>query len=92
VRVHLRIEGRVQGVGFRYATRDQALRLGLGGWVRNRGAREVEVAAEGEQSAIEALVAWCRRGPPGAYVRDVSATWDQPTEGLVDFTIRETVD
>lgn len=64
----IRIAGRVQGVGFRYQTCDEARRLGLRGWVRNRRDGSVEVLVAGEASACEALIAWARRGPPGARV------------------------
>ena len=59
-----RISGRVQGVGFRYACRNEALRLGLSGWVRNTREGAVEVQAEGRKDRLEALLAWIHRGPP----------------------------
>ena len=71
------VKGRVQGVGFRYALRDQAERLGLAGWVRNRADGSVEALVHGEARAIERLIAWTRRGPPGAHVTAVD---DEPTE------------
>jgi len=68
VRVRLIIKGRVQGVWFRDSTRRQAVMFGVTGWVRNRPEGTVEVLAEGEENAVEKLVAWCRRGPSGARV------------------------
>lgn len=64
----LLITGRVQGVGFRYALQDEAEKLGLAGWVRNRSDGSVEALAQGSPQALEALAAWARRGPPGARV------------------------
>ena len=61
--VHVRIEGRVQGVGYRYWTQTTALRLGLGGWVRNRRDASVEAVFSGEASAVEDMLARCRSGP-----------------------------
>jgi acylphosphatase len=90
VRAHVRIVGRVQGVGFRYATEAEARALGLGGWVRNLDSGAVEAVFEGPRSLVEQLVAWCREGPPGAYVRDLRVTWDEPPEGLTDFATRPT--
>ncbi|HTN53355.1 MAG TPA: acylphosphatase [Anaeromyxobacter sp.] len=75
VRVQLLVAGRVQGVGFRFATVDEGRRLGLRGWVRNLGDGRVEAEAEGERAAVEALIAFCRRGPPAARVDGVEVRW-----------------
>jgi acylphosphatase len=72
--VHLRIVGRVQGVGFRYALQHEAERLGITGWVRNRADGSVEALAQGPQEALDALEAWARRGPPAARVSEVTPT------------------
>ena len=64
----IRVRGRVQGVGFRYSLRDEARRLRLSGWVRNRADGSVEALLQGEPADVESLVAWARRGPPGARV------------------------
>lgn len=70
---HLRITGRVQGVGYRYALRDEAERGGLTGWVRNRFDGSVEALVQGPAEAVAVLEAWARRGPPGARVAKVEA-------------------
>jgi acylphosphatase len=62
------VEGRVQGVAFRYSCCAEARRLGLSGWVRNTPEGGVEVWAEGSREKLESLLAWLRRGPPGARV------------------------
>jgi acylphosphatase len=69
--MRLRISGRVQGVGFRYALQSEAQRLGLAGWVRNRSDGTVETLAQGAPQALEALATWARRGPPAARVTSV---------------------
>jgi acylphosphatase len=86
----LRIAGRVQGVGFRYAMQDEAARLGVRGWVRNRSDGSVEALLQGEAGAVEALTAWARNGPPGAHVNKVEISPDNesPHSG---FALRPTV-
>jgi acylphosphatase len=58
-------------VGYRYAMRDAAERLGVRGWVRNRADGSVEALVQGERRALDALVAWARRGPRGARVAEL---------------------
>ncbi len=87
VRRRLRITGRVQGVWFRESCREVADRLGLAGSVRNRADGAVEVVAEGPPAEVEALVAWCRSGPPAADVTGVEVDDEEP-EGLVGFRVR----
>jgi acylphosphatase len=87
-RVHLRITGRVQGVGFRYYTEREAGRLGVTGWVRNLPAGDVEVVAEGTDDALALLVDWCRQGPPSAGVTEVTVQWSPATREFADFRVR----
>ena len=68
VALHITVTGRVQGVGFRIWMRQEALRRGLRGWVRNRHDGSVEALVIGNQAAVEALVADCHRGPAMARV------------------------
>ncbi|MGZ4354425.1 MAG: acylphosphatase [Gaiellaceae bacterium] len=74
----MRVSGRVQGVGFRFATQARAASLGLGGSVRNLADGSVEAVFEGPQDRVESMLDWCRRGPSGAWVEDVEVTWEQP--------------
>lgn len=67
----MRVSGRVQGVAFRATTRDEARRLGLTGWVRNLDDGRVELVAQGDTDALDALERWCHRGPPAARVATV---------------------
>jgi len=77
--VHLVVVGRVQGVNYRARAVSEATRLGLSGWVRNRFDGTVEARAEGPAHAVEAFVAWCRRGPPAARVEEVQVSPVSPT-------------
>jgi acylphosphatase len=87
VRQRVVVSGHVQGVFFRDSTRREAARHGVAGWVRNRGDGAVEAVFEGSRSAVEALVEFCRAGPRGASVADVSVDEEGP-EGLTGFEVR----
>lgn len=69
--MRLIVRGRVQGVGFRYATVEQGRRLGLDGWARNLPDGSVEVVAAGPDAALDQLACWCANGPPSARVATV---------------------
>ena len=87
ISMNVRIEGDVQGVGFRdYAVRE-ANRRGLKGWVRNRSDGTVEMVAAGLRGDVEAFIAVCITGPGGAKVTAFNL---QPTElpGTLGFTRR----
>ncbi|MBI2132765.1 MAG: acylphosphatase [Candidatus Tectomicrobia bacterium] len=87
-RVHLLIRGRVQGVWFRASARKEAQALGLAGWARNRPDGAVEVEAEGPSGALDALIAWCRKGPPLARVDEVQIERGGASGELRGFEVR----
>lgn len=70
-RLHARISGRVQGVGFRWFVREEARRLGLAGWVRNLPTGDVELVAEGPPETLDQFAKTVGQGPPGARVEIV---------------------
>jgi acylphosphatase len=80
----LLITGRVQGVGFRFYTERKARELNITGWVRNRRDGAVEAMVQGSSGAVEAMIAWARRGPPSAVVAEVRVT-----DASGDFTTFE---
>jgi acylphosphatase len=67
-RVHIRVGGVVQGVCFRYYALREAGRTGVSGWVRNTPDGCVEAVIEGEDSSVDGMIAWFRRGPQDAVV------------------------
>jgi acylphosphatase len=85
-RVRVEVRGRVQGVFFRASCVDRARALGVGGWVRNTIDGGVEAEFEGVPDAVEAMVAWCREGPPGAGVESVDR-YDEPPTGERTFRV-----
>lgn len=88
VRVRARVTGLVQGVFYRASTVERAEELGLSGWVRNCTDGAVELEAEGPQERVEELLAWCRKGPPAARVRDVAAERMPATGADRGFRVR----
>ena len=82
------VEGRVQGVGFRYSACAEARRLGLTGWVKNTQDGDVEVFAEGPRKQLDALLQWLHHGPPGARVDSVRCDRRSPLGVYRDFSIR----
>ncbi len=87
-RLHIVIEGIVQGVFFRAGTIEESRKLGLTGWVKNSSDGRVEAVFEGDIYKIEQIVEWCKKGPPGAVVRNVETNWEQVTGDYDTFTIK----
>jgi acylphosphatase len=71
---NIKISGRVQGVGFRYAARSVANFYNITGFVRNLPNGDVYIEAEGNYHQLEDFIAWCRRGPPSARIKAVDVT------------------
>ena len=88
IRAHVIITGKVQGVFYRAETAAKARRLKLTGWVRNLPDGRVEAIFEGEETNVQKIVDYCRRGPPNAYVVDVSVSRQEWTGEFNDFTVR----
>jgi DNA ligase D-like protein (predicted 3'-phosphoesterase) len=86
--VRARVRGRVQGVGFRYTTVERARKLGVLGWVRNEDDGSLAVHAEGDEAAVEELLAFLREGPPGAAVEEVEVERLRKPEGHEQFAVR----
>ena len=79
------MRGVVQGVGYRFSAARAAALRDVSGWVRNRADGTVEAVLEGSPEAVESMVEWCRRGPPGAIVADIDVREETP-EGIAGFS------
>jgi len=87
LRLRLQISGRVQGVWFREATRIEAERIGVSGWVRNCPDGSVEAVLEGPPDAVREMESWCHHGPPSARVIEVKSN-PEPPAGEKTFQVR----
>jgi acylphosphatase len=87
-RVHIYVTGIVQGVSFRYYTMQEAQRAGVTGWVCNRPDGRVEAVIEGDEAAVERMLAWCREGPRSARVDQLEILPETPTGEFQGFRIR----
>ena len=90
-RLYASVEGRVQGVGFRYFTQERATFLGLTGWVRNRWNGTVELVAEGSKADLAVLLTAIQRGPRGGTTQNVNYDWQEATGEFNSFYVRRTV-
>jgi acylphosphatase len=88
VRAHLVISGRVQGVFYRASCRREAESRGLVGWVRNLADGRVEALLQGPEETVEAMVAWCYRGPEEAEVSGIDVAYEEPRDDLSGFRVR----
>ncbi len=88
LRAHVIIRGLVQGVWFRASTKDMALQIGVGGWVRNLPDGGVEAVFEGEKKKVEEIVGWCHKGPSGARVTNVEIAWEPYEGAFKHFDVR----
>lgn len=92
VRAHIRVKGRVQGVGFRAHVEYRARQIGgLTGWVRNVGYDTVEAVAEGERLRVEQLIEVMKQGPRASRVDEARVEWEQPTGEFERFDVRRSV-
>jgi acylphosphatase len=87
IRKRVLIAGRVQGVWFRESCREQAVALGVTGWVRNLSDGRVEAVLEGREAAVDRVVQWCHEGPRSARVDRVDVETEEPI-GESGFHVR----
>jgi acylphosphatase len=87
-RIHIIVNGRVQGVGFRAFVKHSAEELGLSGWVRNIGFRQVETIAEGKPQILKRFLELVLTGPLGARVKESNFNWEMPLGDFTSFEVR----
>ena len=90
-RLHIRVKGRVQGVGFRAHVEYAARQLGVTGWVRNVGYDVVEAVAEGERAKLERLAEAVKTGPRGSHVDESAVEWLDLTGEFQSFAVRRSI-
>lgn len=87
MRAHLIISGKVQGVFFRFRTAERVRRIGVAGWIRNLPDGRVEAVFEGEEETVEAMIDFCKIGPPGALVKGIEIQQEAYTGEYKGFTV-----
>lgn len=88
VRVHVWVQGRVQAVGFRAFVQQNALQIGVTGWVRNSGYDTVEAVAEGPQGQIDSFLQMIKRGPTISRIDESREEWEQATGEFEAFQVK----
>lgn len=88
VRMRILIEGRLQGINFRYHTQQLANKLGVTGFVRTLSDGRIEIEVEGEQKKVEKVLAWCQEEPQSTHIKTILYRYDDPTERYSDFAAR----
>ena len=86
-RIKVTARGTVQGVGFRFATKAEADRIGVTGWVRNVGSDRVEAEVQGDEHQVDEMREWLRHGPPSAIVEGFDVAEMDLVEGEEQFAI-----
>lgn len=87
-KIKIKVFGEVQGVFFRYSTKEKANQLELKGWVRNVEDGTVEIMAEGEEEKLKKFIDWCYIGPPAAKVEKMEIEWQEAEGEFEIFEIR----
>lgn len=84
------VRGTVQGVAFRYSTRERALDLNLEGWVRNRKDGSVEIFVQGDKEQVNLMKSWVKTGPSQAVIEDLTVSPQKRDESIHGFIVRAT--
>lgn len=88
VQVHIIVEGRVQGVNFRYYVLRKANELGINGYVRNLKDGDVEILAQGTRDSIDKLIEYVKSNPGSSFVTNLDVNWEEPKTYFSKFQIK----
>lgn len=86
---NITVKGKVQGVFYRASTQKKAEELSVTGWVKNQSDGSVYIEAEGKPDQLQALVEWCKSGPPIAQVDNVEVIFSDQLKGFEKFEVRK---
>jgi acylphosphatase len=90
-RIHIRVKGRVQGVGFRAYVEYEAQQIGVRGWVRNVGYDTVEAVAEGTRAEMERFITKMKEGPRMSRVDEAKMEWEDATGEFTEFGVKRSI-
>jgi acylphosphatase len=83
------IEGRLQGVNFRYQAQKQGQKLGLVGFVRHLSDGRIEIEMQGEKEQVDKMLEWCQQEPHSSQIRSILFRYDEePSRSYTDFSVR----
>lgn len=88
VQVRILIEGKLQGMNFRYKTQDRAKELELVGFVRTLSDGRIEIEVQGEEAKVDKLLDWCQEEPHSSQIKSILYRHDEPNKGYTDFIVR----
>lgn len=90
-RVHVWVKGRVQAVGFRAYVQQNAVQIGIAGWVRNVGYDTVEAVGEGSREQLDDFMRAVKRGPLGSRVDEAHEEWEDMTGEFQSFHVKASI-
>lgn len=88
VKMRILIEGRLQGMNFRYHTQQQAQKLGVTGFIRTLSDGRIEIVVQGEEDQVAKMLEWCQQEPQSSQIKTILYRYDEQTEQFSDFVVR----
>lgn len=88
VKMRILIEGRLQGINFRYHTQQQAQKLGVTGFIRTLSDGRTEIVVQGDENQVTKMLDWCQQEPQSSQIKTILYRYDEQTEQFSDFAVR----